>query len=454
MRGTTERTDGWAADTFGVRLYTDDSPIGWELADLVGLALRRNPRRAHLLVSSWLGKHVPADPDLIRGSGQLLGLLVAVALGEPVPGLRPAADALRQGDPRAVAALTAGLRPAVTTTVFGFAETATGLGHCVAEALNPTLCLHSTRREIGGVPVALRFQEGHSHATDHLLQPFPAAILTGDDVLVLVDDELSTGSTAMAAITAVQQVAPRRRYVVAALVDLRSAADTAALDAFADRHGLHVTVVSLASGRVVLPPGLAAEAATHIAERPIPERGAASTPSTTRVDLPWPVDVPEGGRHGLLATEADAFDAAVAVAARELAAALPAAARRVLVVGTEEFMYLPLRLAAGLADAERLIRFQTTTRSPVHPESHPTYPVRRAFRFASPEGDTTAPRYLYNADWDGGEPDVTVVVLDAAADTPALQADDGLLAALAAAGAPLVVAVIPGAAPVALGARG
>ncbi|MEO6881768.1 MAG: phosphoribosyltransferase domain-containing protein, partial [Mycobacteriaceae bacterium] len=41
--------------------------------DLVGLALRRNPRRAHLLVSSVLGKHVPADPHRVVAAGHELG---------------------------------------------------------------------------------------------------------------------------------------------------------------------------------------------------------------------------------------------------------------------------------------------------------------------------------------------------------------------------------------------
>src|SRR5436309_2430859 len=90
----------WVAERFGVRLAGDAS-----LPELVRLALRRNPRRAHLLVSSVLGKHVPADPRIVHGTGLELGRLVGKAL-----------------DGR-------------TALVLGFAETATGLGHCVAEAL-------------------------------------------------------------------------------------------------------------------------------------------------------------------------------------------------------------------------------------------------------------------------------------------------------------------------------
>ena len=58
------------------------------MADLLRLALRRNPKRAQLLVSTVLGKHLPADPRVIAGIGRLLGALVARELaGErrPVP---------------------------------------------------------------------------------------------------------------------------------------------------------------------------------------------------------------------------------------------------------------------------------------------------------------------------------------------------------------------------------
>lgn len=450
------RTDGWVGDRFGVRLHTGTSVVGWELADLVGLALRRNPRRAHLLVSTVLGKHLPVDPSLVRGAGNLLGLLVAAALGElPAAELRAAAGALRTGDTGPVDTLVAVHRPSTDTAVFGFAETATGLGHCVAEALHTRVYLHSTRREITGVPVALRFEEGHSHATAHLVQPQPAGVLDGgpsDEVLVLVDDELSTGATAIGAIRALHAVTPRRRYVVAALIDLRSPADAAALDAFADDLGVGITVVALTSGGVDLPAGLTAAASAYISGHPAGSPRTAPVPAVTRIALPWPAALPEGGRHGLLEVETAAFEAAVAEAAAALDVVVPAG--RVLVVGTEELMYLPLRLATALAGTGRQIRFQTTTRSPVHPVDDPGYPVRRAFRFVSPEPDPDGvPRYLYNATWDGADPDAIVVVVDAAADTAALAAPDGLFAALAVLAVPLVLAVVPGADPLILGDR-
>lgn len=58
-------TAAWVESRLGVRLVDGPRPVGAGLADLVGLAVRRNPRRAHLLVSAVLGKHVPTDPRLV-----------------------------------------------------------------------------------------------------------------------------------------------------------------------------------------------------------------------------------------------------------------------------------------------------------------------------------------------------------------------------------------------------
>ena len=138
----TEIATGIAAgviDRLGVRLH--QAGPGADPRVLLGLALRRNPRRAQLLVSRVLGKHVPTDPRLVRAAGLLLGGLVADALAGrparplPVPLLHAAVD----GDPTATDALHTAAQAAIgeppDALVLGFAETATALGHCVAEGL-------------------------------------------------------------------------------------------------------------------------------------------------------------------------------------------------------------------------------------------------------------------------------------------------------------------------------
>src|SRR6185312_5087354 len=145
---------------------------------LLGLALRNNPRRAQLLVSRVLGKHVPTDPRVVHAAGLLLGALVADALATRPPRALPVdlLHAAVQGAPGAAGALHVEARKAIASdavdaVVLGFAETATALGHCVAEALGGADYLHSTRRPVAGVATAGSFVEEHSHHTGHLLLP-------------------------------------------------------------------------------------------------------------------------------------------------------------------------------------------------------------------------------------------------------------------------------------------
>ncbi|RKN45818.1 phosphoribosyltransferase [Streptomyces hoynatensis] len=429
----------WVTERLGVELRGEGA------RELLGLALRRNPKRAHLLVSGVLGKHVPRDPRLVYRTGVELGRRTAALLGG-----------------------------AAGVVVLGYAETATGLGHSVADGLDAP-CVHSTRRPVPGVLPFGGFEEEHSHHTSHLLLPADPALLAGDGPLVLVDDELSTGRTVRNTIAALHRVAPRRRYVVATLVDMRGEADVAGFGKFAAELGARVEVVALARGGVRLPAdvlarGAALVAALDSAAPPAPSPapspaavpaaagaapGAAGEPgapgaapggasAARRLVLDWPAGVPDGGRHGFTPSHRRRLEAALPGLARRLAAALPETARDILVLGTEELMYAPLRLAAALAELPgRRVRFSTTTRSPVLAVDEPGYAIRSALTFPAHDApaDGPGPRYAYNI---AGRPwDAVLLLTDSAGDTPALHAPGGLLDRLAGLTPHLGYAVIP-----------
>ncbi|ROQ69146.1 phosphoribosyl transferase-like protein [Streptomyces sp. 840.1] len=458
----------WVAERLGVELVGDG-----ELRELLGLALRRNPKRAHLLVSQVLGKHVPQYPSVVYGAGFELGRQVRDLLGE------------------------AGARHAV---VLGYAETATGLGHAVADGLGTAPYLHSTRRPVAGVARAGGFEESHSHATSHLLLPEDPDLLAGDAdpagsagtpgaaagpgpagtsdsadaVLVLVDDEFSTGNTVLNTIRALHERYPRNRYVIVALVDMRSPADRGRLAEFAAEIGARVDLVARNSGTVRLPDGVlekgqALVAAEEAAQDSAPGAGTAAPPPAsgaarpcTRVDLRWPAGVPDGGRHGFTPEHRARLEAALPAMADRIAAALADGApelagpsegdevpagggvRRVLVLGFEELMYAPLRLGTALEDrlgAE--VRYSTTTRSPVLAVDDPGYAIRTRLVFPAHDDPADGPgdRYAYNVA--GAGFDAVVAVVDSIADTPELHAPDGLLARLAPHTAQVLLAVVP-----------
>ncbi|MER5824625.1 phosphoribosyltransferase [Streptomyces mirabilis] len=422
-------TGTWVAERLGVELVGDE-----RLSDLLGLALRRNPRRAHLLVSNVLGKHVPQSPSVVYGHGFALGRRVRELLGAEDAG---------------------------AAVVLGYAETATGLGHCVADGVGLAPYLHSTRRPVPGVDTAGGFEESHSHATSHLLLPENPALLAGAGPLVLVDDEFSTGNTVLNTIRDLHARYPRDRYVVVALVDMRSAADLGRLAEFATEIGARVDLVTAARGTVNLPEGVLEKGQALVAEHETTEatRTTENTkttentepadsrpghPGAARVELGWPRGLPDGGRHGFTPGQRIRLDAALPAMAARVAEALPEGARRVLVLGFEELMYAPLRLARELEQVVSAeVRYSTTTRSPVLALDDPGYAIRTRLVFPAHDDPDDGPgeRYAYNVA--GAGFDAVVAVVDSAADTPALHAPGGLLAQLAEHTPSVLLAVVP-----------
>ncbi|MER6776289.1 MULTISPECIES: phosphoribosyltransferase [unclassified Streptomyces] len=413
----------WVAERLGVRLEEAGDAGSPRLAELLGLALRRNPKRAHLLVSQVLGKHVPQSPRAVYAAGHGLGERVRALLGDE----------------------------AAAAVVLGYAETATGLGHCVADGLGAAPYLHSTRRPVPGVEPAGGFEEAHSHATSHLLLPQDPKLLAGSGPLVLVDDEFSTGNTVLNTIRDLHARHPRRHYVVVALVDMRSPADRERLTAFAAEIGARVDLIALASGTVHLPEGVLAKGQALVEEYedrgaggPAPAPAAAAAPAR-RIVLDWPAGVPDGGRHGFTPEHRARLEAALPALARRLADALGAAPGRVLVLGNEELMYAPLRLARALEEsgAAAEVRFSTTTRSPVLAVDDPGYAIRSRLVFPAHDAPADGPgdRYAYNVA--GAGFDTVVAVVDSHGDTAALHGPDGLLARLAPHTGRVLLALVP-----------
>jgi orotate phosphoribosyltransferase len=255
----------------------------------------------------------------------------------------------------------ASLVTAADPLVLGFCETATGLGRAVAGALGSEVVC-TTRRAVDA-PLAT-FEEEHSHATAHYL-PGPADLFADDRPLVLVDDELTTGTTALNTIAAL----PRRTsYVLASLIDLRSDQARAAFDERAAAMGVDVRVVALLDGVLHLPADVL-------------ERGAALR-DELRGSLP---SSPPRESNG-----------------------------RTLVLGTEECMDPANTLALELEEQGVDVVVQSTTRSPVLPCDEAPYAIRRALTFPSTE-DNGRTAFVYNLE----RYDEIVVVTDCGADRAA-----------------------------------
>ncbi|MGM8938980.1 phosphoribosyltransferase domain-containing protein [Psychrobacter glaciei] len=164
----------------------DDS---YQLKDLLGFAQRINPKRAFLFVSKVLGRHIPVAPSTMRHAFTDLANLVPNELPTPI-------------------------------LVIGMAETAVGLSAGVHQALQTrypqALLLNSTRHAQhdensdpnGANSLLTTFCEDHSHASQHLIYQSKDSVtqeqLLASKTLIMVDDEASTGNTCVNVVTALR----------------------------------------------------------------------------------------------------------------------------------------------------------------------------------------------------------------------------------------------------------
>lgn len=320
-------------------LSLDIARAHWPLDWLCDFALRRNPRRAFLIVSKVLGRHIPARPAEMRNAMRDLAELVPQDLPGPV-------------------------------LTIGMAETAVALGQGVHEELARRagfegLYLHSTRQQIAH-PLLCRFEEPHSHASAHLLYRPTGVDLSTMRSLVLVDDEVSTGTTLANLAAALVEHLPAVEHVVAA-----SLTDWSGDGAWTARIPRPATRVSLLEGRL--------EWTQTATPEGLPE--GAPTGSLGRLERHT-----NFGRLGLR------DPAAVPLPAVDLDPG-----RRLRIVGTGEFTYPPFLLAERLEQAGHDVVVQATSRSPVLIGNA----MRSALTFADNYG-TGVPNFLYNADPEDG----------------------------------------------------
>ena len=327
----------------------------WSLDALCGFAARRNRRRGFLVVSRVLGRHWPARPSVMRASARDLAALLPADLPGPV-------------------------------LVIGLAETAICLAQTVHREWRALTgrddvgFLHSTRQRLDA-PLLGRFEEPHSHASAHLLYrpafPPPRS-------LVLVDDEVSTGTTlANLARIAVDAWPGVEAIVAASLTDWSDGAWLARLPRPA-------RAVSLLQGRLGwMPDGEEAE----------------------------PDGAPTGSL-GTLAAHRNRGRLGWQAGTPDVPALVPPAGR-LRIVGTGEFTYPPFLLAEALEADGYDVVVQATSRSPARIGGA----IRHALAFEDNYA-TGVPNFLYNADPADGR---AAVICH---ETPAGSVDPALVAAL------------------------
>jgi len=276
------------------------------LDKLLSFSSRINKKRGFFFVSKVLGKHIPTTPSLMESTYKALAKLI------------PKSDE--------------------KTLFVGFAEAATALGQGVFEALNHenSFYMHSSRFKTSH-EVLLSFKEEHSHAPSHIFyapqDPKLQEMLSKITRIVLIDDEVTTGNTANNLIESFKEVLPKvKTYTLITILDWSS------------KKYDNFDIYSLYKGKFRFEKN-AKEFSSDIKSE------ALDIPSIEKI-IPY-----NFARYGIQKLEIDV---------KKYVNLETLKSKKVLVLGTAEFMYAPYLLAKYLEDNGIETYFQATTRSPIN----------------------------------------------------------------------------------------
>lgn len=309
---------------------------------LVRVARRENnKKRAYLVVNRLQGKHVPASPaQILQMFGCLAEMLEKIYQKEKL-------------------------------LIVGFAETATAVGAALAARFD-TWYIQTTRENIQGARY-LYFSESHSHAAEQrLVSNELDGIMDRIDRVLFVEDEITTGNTILHIIEQMQRTYGKQICFSAA--SLVNGMDTEDRERF-ERQDIPVHYLIKTDHRGY----------TEIAERYRGD-GRYLTCDIRKPEI-TPVCVKAFGRvDARRLVCGQQYEKACEALWEQTAVELMDAAKekqKILVLGTEEFMYPALYAAHKIESLGHFVRFHATTRSPIAVSREETYPLHNRYELVS-----------------------------------------------------------------------
>ena len=383
-----------------------ENPYQFEQQQLFDMALRINKKRRFLFVSKVLGKHLAVHPAIPLLTSHLLAYRFMEQRFDYVDvfteNLRIAIQTKEHLEKVLQASRTQRLTVPTPVTIIGFAETATALGHGFFEKfVGDVQFVHTTREHLVNVDPLICFEEEHSHASSHRVYADPSLFLRKTEV-VLVDDEMTTGKTNRNIIRQLHETYPHlTTFTLVTILDFRTAEARDAMQQLAEELNITIHCVSLFTGSFQI------EEAGTLFNETVP-----AIPYTKRL-------MDEHSLEGLLkdALVAQAsycesntvkqanyyrnsgrFSLSVEEQLRLNQHAVQIAEMLqkkrstgpCLVLGTGEFMYMPMSIAVQMGED---VRYHATTRSPIYADEQSLIYNKLTFPSAEFPGVTN---YLYN----------------------------------------------------------
>lgn len=277
--------------------------------------------------------------------------------------------------------------------VVGFAETATALAQHImliptgSKKVNVIGYVQTTREEISSkYYINIAFEEEHSHAkTQHLY--FDKHL--DYDIIVFIDDEITTGKTILNFIDKFERYKPNKQYIVASILNWQNDSNR---KIFKDKN---IHTVSLVTGKIK----------DNLPKMDIilgDTNSIYSNKEHYNITLPPKHNfrTPIFGSTNILNYILHICDKTLKIKY------LNDTPKETLVIGTEENMFIPMYIANYLhADVK------ATTRSPIEPSIDKDYPISSRLELNSAY-DSERITYLYNIDKDISNYDRFIIVVE------------------------------------------
>lgn len=309
----------------------------------------KNTKRDFLFVNKEQCKHIPCKASDMIDMCKVLGEGVGSILKE---------------------------RKSKSCLVIGFAETATAIGQIVADTLDfgvkqcAVKYTVTTREDVQGTENLLTFEEEHSHATTQKLLCVEGVTdndISDYDTVVFVDDELTTGNTIINFIKALKSKSKTEfngHFIVASVCNWQ---DKASKKRF-EKHGIET--VALFSGEIA---DVNAKVIGEYSENSGLMEYASSSSNVTYLDLrdtEYREMMFESSRvvDDIMYKREYAEETCDKILDLLEVDIRNNGYKHIRVIGTEEFMYVPIKLALGLEMAVKGsadVVCQATTRSSI-----------------------------------------------------------------------------------------
>lgn len=337
-------------------------------AELVRIAKRENnTRRKYLVVNRLQGKHIPVSPK------------------EALQMFRSLAELIKEA------------YPSERLLMVGFAETATAIGAAVAIECQAAY-MQTTREVIDGVDY-LYFSESHSHATEQkLVKTDLDKIIGKTDRIVFIEDEVTTGNTILNIVRLIQKTyAKPFSFAVASILN---GMNEEALENYKNlKIPVHYLVKTAHDTYTEIAEQYQADGTCHICTKPQEKEVEQQKEVQQQIEMQQtkeaqqPIEVQEisGWINARRLHTADTYKQECEQLWQEIQQKYgytkytkeTETGRRILVLGTEEFMYPALYVGAKLEEAGYTVRMHATTRSPIAVSKEEKYPLHTRYELAS-----------------------------------------------------------------------